>query len=208
VRIAIFGGTFDPIHNGHLAAAESVVGLFDVDELHFVPSFAPPHKPAADLTSPFHRFAMTAIATAPYARFRASTMELDTLACQYMVDTLDRMARLNPEDERLFVMGTDMYAEIESWKDYRRLFQLAHFAVINRPGSAFRREVAAFTTLEEHAGVNLPASPRVFHIPFVEQPISSTRIRNEWDAAAVRQWVPPTVRGYIEKHKLYPQAGS
>ena len=213
MRIAIFGGTFDPIHNGHLAAAETVAGLFEVEEFHFVTSFSPPHKVGTRLTSPFHRFAMTALAMAPFSRFQASTLELDYLDRRYTVDTLAEMARLFPEAQRLFVLGTDMYAEIDTWKDYRRLFELAHIVVVHRPGFTFRLDVAPFTTLEANTtGVSVPSGPEaptVFYAPFVEQPISSTRIRNEWaSGGAVRQWVPPAVRRYIEKHNLYSQATS
>jgi nicotinate-nucleotide adenylyltransferase len=79
MRIAILGGTFDPIHNGHLAAAQSVADVFQVDELHFVPAFSPPHKQASGITSPFHRFAMVALATVSFDRFRTSTIEVDAL---------------------------------------------------------------------------------------------------------------------------------
>lgn len=204
MRIAILGGTFDPIHNGHLAAAESVANLFQVDEFHFVTSFAPPHKPSHQRTSPFHRFAMVALATAPFGRFRASTIELDTLARKYTVETLSAMAALYPGSELLFVLGADMYEEITTWKDYRRLFSLANLAVINRPGFSFRQDVAPSKTLTE--GSTLPALParEVFYLPFVEQPISSTRIRDDWESKKeVRGWLPPSVRGYIEKHRLY-----
>jgi nicotinate-nucleotide adenylyltransferase len=205
VRIAILGGTFDPIHNGHLAAAESVANLFQVDEFHFVTSFSPPHKPSYRRTSPFHRFAMVALATAPFARFRSSTIELDTLERQYTVETLTAMATVHPGAELLFVLGADMYEEIDSWKDYRRLFDLARLVVINRPGFTFRKDVAPSETLTESSATPaLSAGRAVFYVPFVEQPISSTRIRDNWTYNdEVRGWLPPAVRGYIEKHKLY-----
>src|SRR5436190_17118829 len=109
MRIAILGGTFDPIHNGHLAAAESVAETFQVDEVHFVPAFSPPHKQSSGITSPFHRFAMVVLATMPFARFRTSTIEVDTLEKRYTVDTLELMKRKYPGAEILFVVGTDMY---------------------------------------------------------------------------------------------------
>src|SRR2546422_219646 len=82
-KIAILGGTFDPIHNGHLAAADTVASTFQVDEVHFVPAFSPPHKQSRGITSPFHRFSMVALATLPFDRFRTSTIEVDALEIRY-----------------------------------------------------------------------------------------------------------------------------
>ena len=102
-RIAILGGTFDPIHNGHLEAADTVARTFQVDEVHFVPAFSPPHKQSRGITSPFHRFAMVALATLPFDRFRTSTIEVDALEKRYTVETLEAMNRENPGAELLFI---------------------------------------------------------------------------------------------------------
>ena len=204
MRIAILGGTFDPIHNGHLAAAHSVADTFQVDELHFVPAFTPPHKAGLGLTSPFHRFAMVALATISIERFRASTIEVDALEKRYTVETLEAMKKSHPGAQFLFVIGTDMFQEIESWRNYRRLFELAHLAVVNRPGFPFRENVAPFQVLTEKKSVKLPEEPAVFYLPFVQQPISSTAIRDDRKRGAdVSRWVPPLVWSYIEKNKLY-----
>ena len=204
MRIAILGGTFDPIHNGHLAAAQSVAETFQVDELHFVPAFTPPHKVALGLTSPFHRVAMVALATVSIERFRTSTIEVDALEKRYTVDTLETMKRSHPGAELLFIIGTDMFQEIESWRNYRRLFELAHMVIVNRPGFPFRENVVPFQLLTEKKAVALPEKPAVFYLPFVRQPISSTEIRDERKRGAdVSQWVPPLVWNYIEKNKLY-----
>jgi nicotinate-nucleotide adenylyltransferase len=204
MRIAILGGTFDPIHNGHLAAAQSVAETFQVDELHFVPAFTPPHKGALGLTSSFHRFAMVALATISIERFRTSTIEVDALQKRYTVETLETMKELNPGAELLFIVGTDMFQEIESWRSYRRLFELAHLAIVHRPGFPFREDIAPFQVLTEKQPVVLPEKPAVFYLPFVRQPISSTEIRDDRKRGAdVSQWVPPLVWSYIEKNKLY-----
>ena len=204
MRIAILGGTFDPIHNGHLAAAQSVAETFQVDELHFVPAFTPPHKVALGLTSPFHRVAMVALATVSIERFRTSTIEVDALEKRYTVDTLETMKRSHPGAELLFIIGTDMFQEIESWRNYRRLFELAHMVIVNRPGFPFRENVVPFQLLTEKKAVALPEKPAVFYLPFVRQPISSTEIRDERKRGAdMSQWVPPLVWNYIEKNKLY-----
>src|SRR5262245_63851783 len=131
MRIAILGGTFDPIHNGHLAAGESVAETFQVDEVHFVPAFSPPHKNSREITSPFHRFAMVALATISFERFRASTLEVDALEKRYTVETLEAMKKAYPDSELLFIVGTDMFQEIESWRNFRRLFELAHLVIVN-----------------------------------------------------------------------------
>ena len=204
MKIAILGGTFDPIHNGHLVAAHSVATTFQVDEVHFIPAFAPPHKRVQDITSPFHRFAMVALATCPIERFRTSTIEVDALEKRYTVQTLEAMNRSYPGSQLLFIIGTDMYSELESWKDYRKLFELAHLAIVNRSGFAFREDLAPFQVLKEKQTVSLPSKPGVFYLPFVEQPISSTEIRDDRRRGAqVSQWLPPMVWNYIEKHKLY-----
>jgi nicotinate-nucleotide adenylyltransferase len=203
MRIAILGGTFDPIHNGHLAAAQSVAEVFQVDELHFVPTFSPPHKPARGITSPFHRFAMVTLATIAFDRFRTSTIEVDALERRYTVETLEAMNQMYPGAELLFIIGTDMYQEIETWRNYRRLFQLAHLVIVNRPGFPFRQDVAPYQILNEKPET-LPKEATVFYLPFVEQPISSTEIRAERKRGEqVSQWLPPTVWTYIEKNKLY-----
>ena len=204
MRIAILGGTFDPIHNGHLAAAQSVAETFQVDEVHFVPAFSPPHKQSRGITSPFHRFAMVALATVSFAHFRTSTIEVDALERRYTVETLEAMKKAYPGSELLFIIGTDMYQEIETWKNFRRLFELAHLVIVNRPGFPFREDVAPYETLNEKQPVTLPLKATVFYLPFVQQPISSTAIRNDRKRGEqVDQWLPPNVWSYIERNKLY-----
>ena len=198
------GGTFDPIHNGHLAAAQSVAETFQVDEVHFVPAFSPPHKQSRGITSPFHRFAMVALATLSIERFRTSTIEVDALERRYTVETLETMKKAYPDSEFLFIIGTDMYQEIETWKNFRRLFELAHLVIVNRPGFPFREDVAPFQILNEKQMVALPRKTGVFYLPFVRQPISSTEIRGDCrKGAEVRQWLPPLVWSYIERNNLY-----
>ncbi len=204
MRIAILGGTFDPIHNGHLTAAQTAATAFQVDEVHFVPTFSPPHKPARDITSPFHRFAMVALAAAPFDRFLTSTIEVDAPEKRYTVNTLDAMKQMYPGAELLFITGTDMYRDLESWKDYRRLFDLAHLVVVNRPGFPFREDVAPYQVLKEHERATLTPKTSVFYLPYAEQPVSSTEIRDERRRGRdVSRWLPPPVWSYIERNRLY-----
>src|SRR5215475_4440150 len=179
MRIAILGGTFDPIHNGHLAAARSVAETFQVDEVQFVPAFSPPHKQRHGISSPFHRFAMVALATVSIDRFRSSTIEVDALERRYTVETLESMKQAYPGAELLFIVGTDMYQEIETWKNFQRLFELAHLVIVNRPGFPFREDIAPYQILREKQTATVPGEPTVFYLPFVEQPISSTDIRDD-----------------------------
>ena len=207
MRIAVLGGTFDPIHNGHIAAARSVSSTFKTDEVHFVPAYSAPHKQSQDSTSPFHRFAMVALAVSAVDGFRVSTIEVDALEKRYTVETLEQMRSMMPHGELLFILGTDMYLEFETWKNYRTVMALAHLVVVHRPGFSFREDLAPYRVLKKGEDVTLPShreTSSVFYLPFVEQPVSSTAIREACrrgdDASAS---VPPTVWSYINKHKLY-----
>jgi nicotinate-nucleotide adenylyltransferase len=109
-----------------------------------------------------------------------------------------------PGAELLFIIGTDMYQEIETWRNFRRVFDLAHLVVVNRPGFCFREDIAPFRLIQEAESAELPQKPSVFYLPFVQQPISSSEIRAECKRGEqVRQWLPPSVSNYILKNKLY-----
>jgi nicotinate-nucleotide adenylyltransferase len=204
VRIAILGGTFDPIHNGHLAAAQSVASAFRTDQVEFVPAYSAPHKQSHDSVSPFHRFAMVALAITPFSGFRVSSIEVDALEKRYTVDTLERMRAQDPDAELLFVLGTDMYRDFETWRNYRALFALAHLVVVHRPGFEFRENLAPHRVVREGEPVTLPKTPAVFYLPFVEQPVSSTAIREACHRGEdASRSVPPAVWNYIGRHKLY-----
>jgi len=204
VRIAILGGTFDPIHNGHLAAARSVSSTFNTDQVRFVPAYSAPHKQLQESISAFHRFAMVALAISGAEGFYISTIEVDAMEKRYTVDTLHQMRAENPDGELLFILGTDMYREFETWKNYREVLGLAHLVVVHRPGFAFREDLAPHTVLRKGEAVTLPRTPAVFYLPFVEQPVSSTAIRDACRRGDdVSPSVPSAVWTYINKHKLY-----
>jgi nicotinate-nucleotide adenylyltransferase len=129
---------------------------------------------------------------------------VDTLEKRYTVETLDAMQQKYPGAALLFIIGTDMYQEIETWKNFRRLFDLAHLIIVNRPGFPIREDVAPFQILEDKKPVALPEKPGVFYLPFVDQPISSTAIRDDLKRGEqVDKWLPPLVWSYIERHNLY-----
>lgn len=147
---------------------------------------------------------MVALATISIDRFRPSTIEVDALERRYTVETLETMKSTYPGSELLFIIGTDMYQEIHTWKNFRRLFELAHLVIVNRPGFPFREDISPFQTLNEKQTAALPGETTVFYLPFVKQPISSTEIRDDRKKGAeVRQWLPPLVWSYIERNKLY-----
>ena len=204
MKIAILGGTFDPIHNGHLAAAQAVAEAFDIDQVQFIPTFSPPHKPGSQITSAFHRSAMVALATADVGRFTMSTIEVDKLEPRYSVDTLKLMHQQYPDSWFIFITGTDMYQEIESWRKYRQLFELTSFAVINRPGFPMRNDIAPVELVNQGVKGSIREQPAVYYFPSVQCNISSTTIREELKCGGnSARWLQPAVQAYIEKHRLY-----
>ena len=204
MRIAILGGTFDPIHNGHLQAAQAVSEVFELDELHFTPAFVPPHKSSSGITSAFHRFAMVALAIAQFPVFRLSSIEADTLKSRYSVETLESMHRTYPGSSFLFIAGTDMFHDITGWKDYRRLLELTSFAVVNRGGFAMREDIAPVEVVSESASISIVDQRQVYYLPFINEEVSATEIREEAkNKEGLEAWVPPQVAAYIYKHELY-----
>ena len=214
-RAAIYGGTFDPLHNGHLKVARRVQTLFTLDELFFVPACVPPHKRGAGISSAFHRFAMLALATQQDERLRVSTVELDHPERPYAVETVARMQEQLGADYRLFfVMGADSWSEITTWREWQRLLTMCDHIVVTRPGyelnavpdGANVMDLRGRTDDEINAIVSGSASSRVFVTGAVFEDVSATEIR-----AAVRQgnteglakMAPREVANYIEKYRLY-----
>jgi len=217
-RVAIYGGTFDPVHNGHIEVARRVLQLFELDEVIFVPASVPPHKRNANITSAFHRFAMLALATEADQRLLVSTIELDAPAQPYAVETVERMrSALSAETELFFLMGADSWLEIRSWHQWQRLLSLCNFIVVTRPGYEF----------ESGAHVDMPINvinnfgrgcrqstnasspnetPHAYLTDVVQSDVSATRIRaavQSQDTDALQTMVPMAVANYIEKYGLY-----
>jgi len=131
-RIGVMGGTFDPIHNGHLVAASEVASAFDLDEVIFVPTGSPYLKD--NVTPAEHRYLMTVIATASNPRFKVSRIDIDRAGPTYTVDTLADMQKLYPDADLVFISGADAIAQISAWKNSDQLWDLAHFVAVSRPG--------------------------------------------------------------------------
>lgn len=184
------GGTFDPIHHGHLVAASEVQSLFGLDEVVFVPTGRPWQKDAGTVTAAEHRYLMTVIATASNPRFTVSRVDIDRRGPTYTIDTLRELHEERPDAELFFITGADALAQILSWKDVDELFALARFIGVTRPGHV----------LTDHG---LP-SDRITLEEVPAMAISSTDVRDRV-ARTMPVWylVPDGVVQYINKYDLY-----
>lgn len=192
-RIGVMGGTFDPIHHGHLVAASEVADGFALDEVVFVPTGKPWQKSDREVSPAEHRYLMTVIATASNPRFNVSRVDVDRDTATYTVDTLrDLREQVGDKADLFFITGADALEKILSWKDADRLFELAHFIGVTRPG---------FDLSDSHLP---PESVSLVQVPAMA--ISSTDCRNRV-AAGQPIWylVPDGVVQYITKHNLYRQ---
>jgi nicotinate-nucleotide adenylyltransferase len=188
------GGTFDPIHHGHLVAASEVGSSFGLDEVIFVPTGQPWQKTEREVSPPEHRYLMTVIATASNPRFTVSRVDIDRPGPTFTTDTLRDLAAERPGAELFFITGADALAQILSWKNPDVLFQEAHFIGVTRPGHRL-----------ESAG--LPAD-RVSLLEVPAMAISSTDCRDRvQNNQPVWYLVPDGVVQYINKHRLYHPAG-
>jgi nicotinate-nucleotide adenylyltransferase len=187
-RIGIMGGTFDPIHNGHLVAASEVQQHFDLDEVLFVPTGQPWMKPA--VTDSEHRYLMSVIATAANPRFTVSRVDIDRDGPTYTIDTLRDIRDLHPDADLFFITGADAIAQILDWKSVDELWSLAHFVAVSRPGHDL---VISALPAQEVSSLEVPALA-----------ISSTDCRSRVSRGfPVWYLVPDGVVQYISKHHLY-----
>ncbi len=184
------GGTFDPIHNGHLVAASEVAARFELDEVVFVPTGQPTFKQNQVVTPAEHRYLMTVVATASNPRFTVSRVDIDRQGLTYTVDTLRDLRAARPDDEFFFITGADAVEQILSWKDSDQLFDMAHFVAVTRPGH----------------NLNVAGLPqdRVSLLEIPAMAISSTDCRARARASQpVWYLVPDGVVQYISKYQLY-----
>ena len=187
-RIGVMGGTFDPIHHGHLVAASEVAQSLDLDEVVFVPTGQPTYK--SNVTQAEHRYLMTVIATASNPRFTVSRVDIDREKPTFTIDTLRDVRRERPDADLYFITGADAIAQILSWKDVQELWDLAHFVAVSRPG-----HVLSVSGLPEQ-DVSLLEVPALA--------ISSTDCRSRVRRGfPVWYLVPDGVVQYISKHHLY-----
>jgi len=187
------GGTFDPIHHGHLVAASEVQARFGLDEVVFVPTGQPWQKAHREVSPAEHRYLMTVIATAANPRFEVSRVDIERDGPTYTIDTLRDLAALQPEADLFFITGADAMAQILTWRDHDELFELAQFVACTRPGH----------DLDESMLADLPEG-RVTVLEIPALAISSTDCRDRVSAGdPVWYLVPDGVVQYLAKHGLY-----
>lgn len=191
-RIGIMGGTFDPIHHGHLVAASEVMDAFDLEQVLFVPAATQPFKEGRETAPAEHRYLMTVIATASNNRFTVSRVDIDRGGLTYTYQTLKDLRRQQPDVDWFFITGADALASILTWKNASELFDFAHFIGVTRPGHSL--DVS-----------DLPdASVSLVEIPALAISSSDCRHRVR-DGKPIWYLVPDGVVQYIEKHGLYRQ---
>ncbi len=211
-RLGILGGTFDPIHCGHVDLARAAHDALALDEVWLVPSLVPPHRPAQPVASPFHRFAMVALAASDPAMpwLIACDMELGQGGPSYTARTLERVAASGyPASQVFFLTGADAFAEISTWRDYPALLDRAHFVVISRPGfpvDGIRKalpELAAHMVDVRPAGA-VPSQPSILLVNAATADVSSTEVRRRLASGTPLEGrVPAAVERHAIRHGLY-----
>jgi nicotinate-nucleotide adenylyltransferase len=210
VRLGILGGTFDPVHLGHLDAAGAATTALALDAIMLLPSHDPPHKPAEPRASGFHRFAMVSLAIADRPRHVASDLELMRPGPTYTIDTLQTLHSQGWQPSQLFfVMGADAFADIATWRAFPAVTDAANFVVIGRPGAtlegalhrapSLRSRVRSTADHGSHA-----AGTSVFLVEARTRDVSSTAIRERLSAReSIADLVPAAVAHHILTHHLY-----
>jgi nicotinate-nucleotide adenylyltransferase len=217
VRIGIFGGTFNPIHLGHLRCAEEVRETQKLDRVLFVPTSSPPHKQPSQLAPAQHRLVMVRRAIAGNPAFRASAIEIERPGHSYSVDTLEALRRAQPRVRFAFILGIDAFKEISTWRDYRRIFSLCDLIVTSRPDHraatltaclpvAARRE---FCYLRKRNVLEHQSGHRIIFQPITDFAISASDVRRRVARGhSIRYLVPPSTERYITQRCLYHSRGT
>ncbi|HEY6805492.1 MAG TPA: nicotinate-nucleotide adenylyltransferase [Pyrinomonadaceae bacterium] len=211
-RIALYGGTFDPVHVGHLEVARKVSELFEIEKVLFVPAQIAPHKVGRTVTAPLHRYAMLALATQHDRQLSISTFELDAPDRRYTVNTLEHfLSVFGASADLFFIMGADSWTEIATWWEWERLLVMVNHIVVTRPGY----DITAGPQIMNDRVVDLRSgskaeidldSNRIYLTDIVFRDVSATRIRSLVEAgqlAELAQLVSEPVAGYISKYGLY-----
>lgn len=212
LRLGVLGGTFDPIHCGHLDVARAAHDALALDEVWLVPSLVPPHRPVHPVASPFHRFAMAALAASDPALpwLVACDMELAQGGPSYTMRTLDRVsAEGYTASQVFFLTGADAFAEISTWRDYPALLDRAHFVVISRPGfpvATMRESVPelAARMVDIRTRGDVPAQPSILLVDAATTDVSSTEVRRRLASGVPLEGrVPAAVERHAVRHGLY-----
>ena len=193
--IGILGGTFDPVHNGHLAAARQLLGAADLDQVWLMPNATPPHRTAAPVAPAEDRMRMVELAVAGHDGLRPSRLEVDRGGVSYTVDTIRELARAYPGQRFTLLVGSDAALQIRSWHDAGALLEEASFVIFNRPETALAPQ-----TLHELGFA--PARSRIVHLD--TPPIAAYQVRDRLARGApIDDLVPAPVADYIRTHELY-----
>lgn len=196
-RLGILGGTFDPIHIGHLATAEAVRCEYQLDTVLFIPSANPPHKQDVEVTDAIHRYRMTELATKSNPHFEVSAIEMERKGLSYTINTLQALLEEYGDDTELyFIIGSDALAELHTWENIYGVLELTHFIAASRPGIDKTDEIiASFGEL---------GRKKIHRLTIPELEISATDIRHRVaEGRSIRYIVPEAVRLYIAEHVLY-----
>jgi nicotinate-nucleotide adenylyltransferase len=213
-RIGAYGGTFDPIHVGHMEIARSVVSHFELDALLVIPAYKPPHKSLEAISDSRHRYEMCVLAFAGEPRIAVSRMEIDLPERPYTINTIERLrAAYGEAAELFFVMGADSFEEITTWRDYQRLLTGTNLIVASRVGhevstshlpQGFRQKVVDMRQQADAALIKPQAGCLIYLTDFVNRQVSSTEIRRRVQAGlSIAGLTAQSVIAYIEQHKLY-----
>lgn len=211
-NIAYFGGTFDPVHNGHLSIAQALTKQFDIDEFYFLPAFHAPHKPDRPPTSAFHRYAMLCLATADRSDIAVSTLELDKRESRYTIETLPELHSLHPKDRVFFVMGADSWNDILTWREWEKVLLSSDHIVVTRPGYELKTDHISEAVREKiidargKKTVKIDGSGK--HIYFSDSVLfdtSATKLREDLSDGELDEVddLSGEVAKYIEKYDLY-----
>jgi nicotinate-nucleotide adenylyltransferase len=208
-RTAVFGGSFNPIHLGHLLMADEMLERLALDRVVFVPAAAPPHKPATLLAPAEHRYEMVRLAVAGHPGFEVSDIELRRRGPSFTVDTLEALARTG--DELFLLVGSETFLDLLSWRQPRRIVELARLVVVPRTGSAFDPEGAAAQKVLREIGAERFVGPddtltpvTVVIVHAVSLPISSSDLRARARRGRSLDYrMPDAVVAYIRQHRLY-----
>jgi nicotinate-nucleotide adenylyltransferase len=213
-KIGLFGGTFNPIHNGHLKVAEEVGRFFELDKILFIPSYLPPHKSTRDIASATDRLKMVELALQPFSQFEASSLEVERPETSYSVITLEKVKKIYSGAEIFFIVGIDAFLEIKTWREYERILSSCSFIVVSRPGYELEqaKEVLAPDWKEKMVIVGpvfkpdeeRGKEPKIYLFPMNSLDISASEIRRRRQRGeSISGLVPEAVEKYILERNLY-----